>query len=112
MPESTLSRSEYLLARREAIPPGATGWRSACTRLSRWEYRDDTTGGTGVYNEPESFPKGVTSGERMHKASVQKLLGHASISTTADAYTDWDVEQLAESLPEAVQNDEVGIVPQ
>ena len=57
-------------------------------------------------------PKGVTSGERMHKASVQKLLGHASISTTADAYTDWDVEQLAESLLEAAQNDQVGIVPQ
>jgi len=44
--------------------------------------------------------------------AVQKLLGHESISTTGDVYTDWDVEQLAESLLEAVQDDEVAIVPQ
>ena len=59
---------------------------------------------------------GVTSGERMHQArhtagrrlldatgnlkAVQKLLGHESIQTTGDIYTDWDVEQLAESLLE------------
>ncbi len=64
---------------------------------------------------------GVTSGERMHKArhtagqrlldktgnlkAVQKLMGHASISTTGDVYTDWDVEQLAESLLETVSDD-------
>jgi hypothetical protein len=34
--------------------------------------------------------------------AVQKLLGHESTSTTGDIYTDWDVEQLAESLREAV----------
>jgi site-specific recombinase XerC len=65
--------------------------------------------------------EGVTSGERMHKArhtagqrlldatgnlkAVQKLLGHESIQTTGDIYTDWDAEQLAESLLEAVQDD-------
>ena len=37
--------------------------------------------------------------------AVQKLLGHASIQTTGDVYTDWDVEQLAASLLEAVQDD-------
>ena len=37
--------------------------------------------------------------------AVQKLLGHASIQTTGDVYTDWDVEQLADSLIEAVQDD-------
>ena len=59
--------------------------------------------------------EGVTSGERMHKArhtagqrvldhthgnlkAVQKLLGHSSISTTGDIYTDWDIDQLAETL--------------
>jgi site-specific recombinase XerC len=59
--------------------------------------------------------KGTTSGERMHKArhtagqrvldhtrgnlkAVQKLLGHSSISTTGDIYTDWDIDQLAETL--------------
>ena len=80
--------------------------------------------------------KGATSGERMHKArhtagqrlldatgnlkAVQRLLGHESIQTTGDVYTDWDVEQLAESLLEAVEDDEFeapengrhGIVPQ
>jgi site-specific recombinase XerC len=30
--------------------------------------------------------------------AVQKLLGHASISTTGDIYTDWDIDQLAETL--------------
>jgi site-specific recombinase XerC len=64
---------------------------------------------------------GVTSGERMHKArhtarqrvldatgnlkAVQKPLGHESIQTTGDIYTDWDMEQLAASLLEAVQDD-------
>lgn len=26
------------------------------------------------------------------------MLGHASISTTADTYTDWDIQQLEASL--------------
>jgi site-specific recombinase XerC len=66
-------------------------------------------------------PQGVTSGERMHKArhtagqrvldatgnlkAVQKLLGHESIQTTGDIYTDWDVEQLAESSSRPLRND-------
>ena len=29
---------------------------------------------------------------------VQKLLGHSSISTTADTYVDWDIDQLTETL--------------
>jgi site-specific recombinase XerC len=37
--------------------------------------------------------------------AVQKLLGPASIQTTGDIYTDWDVEQLAMSLMEAVEDD-------
>ena len=36
--------------------------------------------------------------------AVQKLLGHESIRTTGDIYTDWDIEQLAETLPEAVDD--------
>lgn len=66
--------------------------------------------------------EGTTSGERMHKArhtagqsvlnatgnlkAVQKLLGHTSIMTTADVYTDWDVEQLAGSLAEMLEQQE------
>ena len=62
---------------------------------------------------------GTTSGERMHKArhtagqrildktgnlkAVQKFLGHASIQTTADIYTDWDIDQLADTLLEVLR---------
>jgi integrase-like protein len=63
--------------------------------------------------------EGVTRGERMHKArhtagqrmldrtrgnlkAVQRLLGHASIQTTADIYTDWDVDQLADVMRDIV----------
>jgi site-specific recombinase XerC len=58
-----------------------------------------------------------TAGQRLldttgNLKAVQKLLGHESIQTTGDIYTDWDVEQLAESLLAAVQDDENGIVPQ
>lgn len=58
---------------------------------------------------------GVTRGERPHKArhtsgqrvldrtqgnlkAVQKFLGHSSIQTTADTYTDWDRYQLEATL--------------
>ena len=74
--------------------------------LHNWWYR--CLGRAGV------VPEGTTSGERMHKArhtagqrmldktgnlkAVQKLLGHSSIQTTADIYTDWDIDQLAETL--------------
>ncbi len=56
----------------------------------------------------------ITSGKKMHMArhtagqavldatgnlkAVQKLLGHSSITTTADVYTDWDIDQLAETM--------------
>ena len=44
-----------------------------------------------------------TAGQRVLDATgnlkaVQALLGHASITTTADTYTDWDVQQLESSL--------------
>jgi integrase len=42
---------------------------------------------------------------RSSTVSVQKLRGHESIQTTGDIYTDWDAEQLVESLLEAVQDD-------
>lgn len=38
--------------------------------------------------------------------AVQKLLGHSSIQTTADIYTDWDIDQLAASLSEVLLEDE------
>ncbi len=30
--------------------------------------------------------------------AVQELLGHSSISTTGDIYTDWDNDQLVDTL--------------
>ena len=66
-------------------------------------------------------PEGTTKGERMHKArhsagqrvldttgnlkAVQKLLGHQSITTTADNYLDWDLDQLTVSLAKALEED-------
>lgn len=63
-------------------------------------------------------PAGTTSGLRLHTArhtagqrvldktgnlkAAQKLLGHASIQTTADSYTDWDLDQLAETMREVL----------
>jgi integrase len=86
------------------------------------EYRDQPVGVHGLHKwwyaciqRAGVVAKGQTSGERMHKArhtvgqrvldathgnlkAVQKLLGHSSISTTADIYTDWDIDQLTETL--------------
>jgi site-specific recombinase XerC len=36
-------------------------------------------------------------GDAPGRKAVQKLLGHSSISTTGDIYTDWDIDQLAET---------------
>jgi site-specific recombinase XerC len=112
--------SEYLLPRRKAIPRGKRG-------MQTYLYRDRPMGVHGLHNSwygclhrTGIVPESITSGERMHKArhtagqrvldatgnlkAVQKLLGHQSIQTTGDIYTDWDVEQLAESLLEAVHD--------
>lgn len=117
--ETQAKPSHYLLPRRKAIPHkgqnrihllheqpmgehGAHNW---------WYARLEAAG---------VVDPGATSGERMHKArhtagqrvldrsgnlkAVQKLLGHQSIQTTADIYTGWDDEQLAETLLEAVED--------
>jgi site-specific recombinase XerC len=34
------------------------------------------------------------------------LLGHSSISTTADIYTDWDIDQFAETLRSVLEESE------
>jgi hypothetical protein len=36
-----------------------------------------------------------------------KLLGHGSIQTTADIYTDWDIEQVADTMRDVLAEDEV-----
>jgi site-specific recombinase XerC len=65
--------------------------------------------------------EGVTHGRKMHMArhtagqsvldrtgnlkAVQKLLGHSSITTTGDIYTDWDIDQLEETMRYVVGDD-------
>jgi site-specific recombinase XerC len=65
--------------------------------------------------------EGTTKGERMHKArhtagqrvldatgnlkAVQKLLGHESMLTTADVYLDWDLDQLATTLADMLEDE-------
>jgi site-specific recombinase XerD len=92
------------------------------------EYRDKPMGAHGLHDwwygcleRAGLVAKGQTSGEKMHKArhtagqnvldktgnlkAVQKLLGHSSIQTTGDIYTDWDIEQLADTLRQVVSDD-------
>ena len=38
--------------------------------------------------------------------ATQRLLGHASIQTTGDIYTDWDVDQLAETMLDVLAEDD------
>ena len=118
--EEEVQPHHYLLPRQKAIPRKGT---SVTHR-----FREQPMGVHGMHNwwyrclqRAEVVPVGVTSGERMHKArhtagqrvldvtgnlkAVQKLLGHESIQTTGDIYTDWDIEQLAETLLEAVEDE-------
>ena len=50
-----------------------------------------------------------TAGQRVLNAThgnlkaVQKLLGHSSISTRADTYVDWDIDQLEQTLSESLE---------
>ena len=116
----------FLMCRRKAV---FHGYRpDGSTRMDETLFRDQPMGVHGLHDwwygclgNAGIVAAGQTSGERMHKArytagqrvldatgnlkAVQKLLGHESIQTTGDIYTDWDVEQLAESLIEAVQDE-------
>lgn len=102
--------SHYLMARQRRTPTGGVR-----------RFPDEPMSGHGLHSwwyrrlaDAGIVPKGVESGERMHKArhtagqrvldktgnlkAVQSLLGHASIQTTGDVYTDWDVESLAVTM--------------
>ena len=110
----------YLLCGQRTIPygpPGAHGKRHV--KLNRfpdkpmsahgahdWWYRCQERAGlvaTGQTFGAKMHRTRYTAGQRVLDATgnlkaVQALLGHASISTTADTYTDWDVQQLEASL--------------
>jgi integrase len=123
--EDAARTDHYLLPRQKAIPKGKPPHRRSVVHrspdkpmgdhgLHDWWYRCLARGGV--------VPAGTTRGERMHKArhtagqrvldktgnlkAVQKLLGHASIQTTADIYTDWDIEQLTQTMREVLAQDD------
>jgi len=108
--------SDYLLCRQR--------------RNANWTQRipDEPMGDHGLHNwwyerlaNAGIVPEGTTRGERMHKArhtagqrvldhtgnlkAVQKLLGHASIQTTGDVYADWDIDQLAATLADVLEDE-------
>jgi integrase len=117
--------SDYLLNARKWVfwKYGAKG-----EKLGRWfEYHDRPMGEHGAHDwwygclaAAGLVPRGTTSGQRMHKArhtagqllldtgenikAVQKLLGHAHVSTTLESYVDWDIDQLEESLKRMLQS--------
>jgi site-specific recombinase XerC len=126
--------NEYLLCREHTIPRWDSQQRKAQKlppdRIDRVQYRDQPMGVHGLHNwwyrcleRAGVVAAGQRSGERMHKArhtagqrvldhthgnlkAVQKLLGHSSISTTGDIYTDWDIDQLAETLRSMLEGSE------
>jgi integrase len=126
--------NEYLLCRQHTIPRWDSQERKnkklPPDRIDRIEYRDQPMGVHGLHRwwygclgRAGVVAQGQTRGERMHKArhtagqrvldathgnlkAVQKLLGHSSISTTGDTYTDWDIDQLAQTLSEILEESE------
>lgn len=108
----------FLMARTKQI------WRGYTDDSSKFEvktYPEQPMGDHGLHNwwyrclaRAGLVAEGTTSGERMHKArhtagqrvldktgnlkAVQSLLGHSDIATTGNIYTDWDIDQLAETL--------------
>lgn len=118
--ETEAQPGHYLLCRRKTIPHKRQGKVELDTTL----YPDQPMGVHGLHDwwyrclhRAGAVEKGVTRGERMHKArhtagqrlldgtrgnlkAVQRLLGHRSIQTTGDIYTDWDLDQLADVLRE------------
>lgn len=124
--ETQAQPSHYLLCRRKAIPHK----RGGETVMDIALYPDRPMGVHGLHNwwyrclqRAGIVPEGVTRGERMHKTrhtagqrvldgtrgnlkAVQRLLGHSSIKTTGDIYTDWDIDQLADVMRELLEGAE------
>ena len=120
--------AHYLLCAHRTIPvgkPDAAGHRVVELR----RFPDKAMSASGAHKwwylcleNAGIVPTGVQHGENMHKArhtagqrvldasgnlkAVQKLLGHASIQTTGDIYTDWDVDQLAATMIDVLAGDE------
>lgn len=122
MRQTDAEPGHYLLCRQKTVPVAfGPDRKAAAFKVIRWP--DKPMGGHGLHSwwyrciaRAGIVPEGVEAGERMHKArhtagqrvldatgnlkAVQALLGHESISTTGDEYTDWDLQQLRASLEE------------
>lgn len=113
----------YLMARQRQIWRGYN--EDGSNRFESKSYPDKPMGAHGLHDwwygcleRTGLVTKGQRRGEKMHKArhtagqavldkthnlkAVQKLLGHASIQTTADIYTDWDIDQLEQTMREVL----------
>ena len=114
---------DFLLCRRRSIWRGYTA--DGGSRFEQKRYPAFPMGNHGLhdwwYGRLEAaglVQPGTTSGQRMHKArhsagqrvldvtgnlkAVQRILGHASILTTGNIYTDWDIDQQAETMREVL----------
>lgn len=119
----------FLMARQKAIPRGKPDPVTGKRRSVLERFPDRAMGPHGLHDwwygcleRAGVVEPGTTSGEKMHKArhtagqrvldrtgnlkATQRLLGHASIQTTGDVYTDWDIDQLAETLAEVLDEGE------
>ena len=120
MRQAEVEPHHYLLCRRKTHPVRFDEHRKPIGyAVKLWP--DEPMGGHGLHRwwyerlqVAGLVATGTLSGERMHKArhtagqrildntgnlkAAQKLLGHADISTTGNIYTDWDIDQLAETL--------------
>jgi integrase/recombinase XerC len=116
--EEELQPNDYLMCQQKTIPRAGVRrfWAKPMSGhgLHRWWYRCLENAGI--------VAKGTLAGERMHKArhtagqrvldatgnlkAVQKLLGHESIQTTGDVYADWDIDQLARTLADVLNDDD------
>lgn len=117
----------YLLCRQKTTPK-AFGPNRKATEFQVIRWPEKPMGGHGLHSwwyrclaNAGVVPPKVERGERMHKArhsagqrvldgtgnlkAVQALLGHESIQTTGDIYTDWDLSRLRATL-EAIGDDE------
>jgi integrase len=125
--EDSLEPHHFLLPRQKAIPRDFDPVTRKATRMELHRFHDQPMGEHGLHDwwyrcltQAGVVAEGTTRGERMHKArhtagqrvldktgnlkAAQKLLGHASMQTTGDIYTDWDIDQLADTM-DAVEED-------
>jgi integrase/recombinase XerC len=127
--ETEAQPSHYLLPRQKTRPVRFDPETKKAVEFTVHRFHDQPMGDHGMHSwwyralaRAGIVEEGVEHGEKMHKArhtagqrvldasgnlkAVQRLLGHESISTTGDQYVDWDLDQLADTLLEAVEEDD------